>query len=69
VWLQLKHENILPFIGLDVRNQPVRVVAKWMENGDLAQYIAGESRRKFNPPHERDLLVSICYFVGYIDRE
>jgi hypothetical protein len=43
VWRQLRHANVLPFIGLskDVfpENPLPALVSPWMENGSLRDYI------------------------------
>jgi hypothetical protein len=42
VWQMLKHENVLPLLGItfDVgRNNPMGMVSPWVENGDLSSYL------------------------------
>lgn len=42
-WLDMKHPNILPFLGLKRRmpgaEAPLCMVSPWMENGELLQYL------------------------------
>jgi serine/threonine protein kinase len=43
VWRQLRHPNVLPFIGLDARTFPYNnlpaLLSPWMEHGTLREYI------------------------------
>ncbi|KDQ50032.1 hypothetical protein JAAARDRAFT_142566, partial [Jaapia argillacea MUCL 33604] len=40
VWRQLKHDNILPFLGVFVDGTSPCVVSPWLENGNLRAYVA-----------------------------
>jgi hypothetical protein len=43
VWRQLRHSNILPFIGLSksifLENTLPALVSPWMDNGSLRDYV------------------------------
>jgi serine/threonine protein kinase len=43
VWRQLRHRNVLPFIGLNTsifpENTIPSLISPWMENGSLRDYI------------------------------
>ncbi|KAG6890510.1 hypothetical protein C0995_007709 [Termitomyces sp. Mi166 len=39
LWGQLRHPNILPFYGIYRFNNGISLVAPWMENGDVCQYL------------------------------
>jgi hypothetical protein len=58
VWRQLRHTNILPFIGLNKDIFPEdplpALVSPWMENGSLRDYIKSP---KYNAASEVSLLV------------
>ena len=50
MWKRLKHQNIVPFIG--VTRDPLQFVSEWMPNGDLMEYLGK------NPGADRIGLVS-----------
>jgi hypothetical protein len=58
VWRQLKHPNILPFIGIDVETfrsvEALCVVSPWMHRGTVIQYIKTDA---YDPWSDRDGLV------------
>ena len=37
MWKRLRHQNIVPFIG--VTQDPLQFVSKWMPNGTLTDYL------------------------------
>ncbi|KAL0570533.1 Rho guanine nucleotide exchange factor [Marasmius crinis-equi] len=48
VWQQLKHPNLLPFVGmyyLDKTREQLCLVSPWMERGDLLQYLKETPRQ------------------------
>ncbi|KAL0572718.1 Rho guanine nucleotide exchange factor [Marasmius crinis-equi] len=48
VWQQLKHPNLLPFVGmyyLDKTREQLCLVSPWMERGDLMRYLKAKSRK------------------------
>ncbi|KAK7047941.1 Rho guanine nucleotide exchange factor [Paramarasmius palmivorus] len=51
VWRQLKHVNVLPFLGiyyLDNQNQRLCLVSPWMEKGNLVHYLKNKSSDDIN---------------------
>ncbi|KAJ8080063.1 Rho guanine nucleotide exchange factor [Marasmius tenuissimus] len=51
VWKQLKHPNILPFLGiyyLDDARQDICLISPWMERGNLVQYLKATPRKSVN---------------------
>ena len=50
MWKRLRHQNIVPFIG--VTQDPLQFVSEWMPNGDLMAYLGK------NPGANRIALVS-----------
>ncbi|KAF9552975.1 kinase-like protein [Agrocybe pediades] len=61
VWHQLRHPNILPFIGADLDLFPGRFcfVSPWMNNGDIMSYL------KKHPDHDR--FKAVCEIAEGID--
>ena len=55
MWKRLKHENIVPFIG--ITSTPFQLISKWMDGGHLREYIGK------HPGVSRLGLVSISCFV------
>ena len=51
MWKYLKHQNILPLIG--VSTSPIQLISKWMPGGNLSEYI-GE-----HPEADRVRLVGV----------
>ena len=37
MWKRLKHQNIVPFIG--VTQSPLQFISEWMPNGSLIDYL------------------------------
>ena len=54
MWKRLEHKNIVPFLG--VTTNPLQLISKWMDGGDLRKYIGK------HPDVNRLGLVSIPYF-------
>ncbi|KAK1218097.1 Rho guanine nucleotide exchange factor [Marasmius sp. AFHP31] len=51
VWKQLKHPNILPFLGiyyLDDARQDICLISPWMDRGNLVQYLKATPQRSVN---------------------
>ncbi|KAF8956954.1 kinase-like domain-containing protein, partial [Flammula alnicola] len=61
VWRQLKHTNILPFIGanLELFSPNFCFISPWLHNGDIILYL------KQHPDHDR--FTSICEIVEGIE--
>jgi len=38
-WKWLRHENILPFVGVMLAPSPISIVSERMENGDIMDFI------------------------------
>jgi serine/threonine protein kinase len=60
IWRQLKHPNVLPFIGLDsetfVTKNEISIVSPWMARGNLMDYIHSDT---YDAQLDRDRLVSV----------
>ena len=56
-WKWLRHENVLPFLGVTSMPQPFRMVSPWMENGNIMHFIKSDSGQN---PFD---LVSNCVFL------
>ncbi|KAG6830263.1 hypothetical protein H0H87_008653 [Tephrocybe sp. NHM501043] len=39
LWSQLRHPNLLPFYGIYRHHGRISLVAPWMENGDISEYL------------------------------
>ena len=37
VWKRLVHENIVPFLGVNL--DPLQLISEWVTGGDLSQYV------------------------------
>ncbi|KAK1236023.1 hypothetical protein PQX77_000737 [Marasmius sp. AFHP31] len=51
VWKQIKHPNVLPFLGiyyLDNTRKRICLVSPWMDRGDLVQYLKDTPRESVN---------------------
>ncbi|KAF9256325.1 kinase-like protein [Marasmius fiardii PR-910] len=45
VWRQMKHPNVLPFLGIyHLENQQICLISPWMEKGNLVQYVRSTPR-------------------------
>ena len=38
-WKWLRHDNVLPFLGVTSMPQPFRMVSPWMENGNIIAFL------------------------------
>ena len=56
-WKWLRHENILPFVGVSSIPPPFSMVSVWMENGNIMSFL------KKNPDQNPFSLVRILHFV------
>ena len=54
-WKWLRHENILPFVGVTSKPPPFSMVWGWMENGNIMSFI------RANPDQNRFNLVGTLY--------
>lgn len=61
-WSKLNHENIHKLLGVTVHQDRLGMVSRWMEHGNLQEYI------QKNPTVERYPLVCSCFgpYVGFI---
>ena len=39
MWKHLKHENILPLLGVTLSKYRFAMVSEWMENGNINEFI------------------------------
>ncbi|KAK1230468.1 Rho guanine nucleotide exchange factor [Marasmius sp. AFHP31] len=54
VWRQLKHPNLLPFIGvyyLDEAPNQLCLISPWMDHGDLTRYLKTAQKQNFDVDH------------------
>ncbi|KAF5385606.1 hypothetical protein D9757_006780 [Collybiopsis confluens] len=65
IWRQLKHPNILPFLGVDKTLFPpsFSIVSPWMDNGDLISYFRKSS---LHPSAKLDYIVQIAEGLVYL---
>ena len=56
-WKWLRHENILPFVGVSSIPPPFSMVSVWMENGNIMSFL------KKNPDQNPFSLVRILHSV------
>lgn len=64
VWGQLRHPNVVPFLGIYYLNEAreqVCLVSPWMKNGNLVNYL------KNKPSAPRPLFVSPSIFLNLLD--
>ncbi|KAG8771259.1 hypothetical protein FRC12_003723 [Ceratobasidium sp. 428] len=60
-WAKCHHDNVLELIGLTQHREKLAVVAPWMENGNLRQYLGK------NPDVDRlDLCLQITRGLVYL---
>jgi serine/threonine protein kinase len=52
-WKWLRHENILPFVGVSLKSPVLSIISERMENGNIMNFI------KVHPNHNRLCLVSV----------
>ncbi|KAF9256320.1 kinase-like protein, partial [Marasmius fiardii PR-910] len=66
VWRQLKHPNVLPFLGIYFleNNQQVCLISPWMEKGNLVQYVRLE-RSQGNIDHY-SLVYDVAIGLSYL---
>lgn len=58
-WSRLKHNNILPFIGVFIdAERNVFLVEPWSQNGDIAHYL-----RSIRPSADRVALVNMMIYL------
>jgi len=64
-WLDLKHPNVLPFLGVirpvERGPAPVFMVSPWMENGDLRQYL-----QRHPEPDKHGMALGIAKGLEYL---
>jgi len=56
-WKWLRHENILPFVGVTSVPTPFSMVSVWMENGDITSFM------KTSPDQNPFSLVGVSRFA------
>ena len=39
IWAELKHQNILPFLGFIIEGESPSLISEWMENGTALNYV------------------------------
>ena len=61
MWKKLRHQNIVPFLG--VMQNPLQLVSEWMPNGDLTEYLSK------NPGTNRIALVGPTCNHRYINAD
>lgn len=44
-WAWLRHENILPFIGITMQPYRFSIVSEWIPNGDITSFVAQSPNR------------------------
>jgi len=58
-WRSLRHPNVLPLLGVTMRERLFAMVSEWMVNGNINEYV--EARRDAN----RFELVGSYYYTGF----
>ena len=48
-WAWLRHENILPFVGITMQSDQFSVVSEWIPNGDIVSFVAQNPGRNLFP--------------------
>ncbi|KAJ6571609.1 kinase-like domain-containing protein [Mycena capillaripes] len=62
IWRQLSHPNLLPFFGMFYLDKRLCLVAPWMENGNIVQFIA-----KFPSEIDRiSLILDVAAGLNYL---
>jgi len=56
VWKQLSHRNVLPFLGVSLKQftPSFCIISPWMDNGHVVSFL------KRNPDHDRYAVVRNC---------
>ncbi|QRV99114.1 Tyrosine kinase catalytic domain protein [Ceratobasidium sp. AG-Ba] len=63
-WSRIKHQNIMPLVGLAQYHGQIAMLSPWMDNGTLLQYIAHD------PTVDRlELLIGVSEGVAYLHAE
>lgn len=62
-WARLRHENILPFIGVSTHPTRFSMVSEWMPHGDIMSFIAHNNNRNLFP-----LLIDVVVGLQYLHR-
>ena len=39
MWKHLKHQNILPLLGVNMGKSRFSMISEWMENGNINEYV------------------------------
>ena len=39
MWRHLKHQNIIPLLGVTVEKYQFAMVSEWMENGNINEFV------------------------------
>ena len=53
-WAWLRHENVLPFVGITMQPNQFSIVSEWIPNGDIMSFIAHNPNRNLFPLVSRD---------------
>lgn len=48
-WALLRHENVLPFVGIATKPNRFSIVSEWIPNGDAMSFIARNPNRNLYP--------------------
>lgn len=44
-WLELRHDNVVPFFDVNHRKEPLFIVSKYATNGELRKYLSNERNK------------------------
>jgi len=62
-WARLRHENILPFIGVSTQPTQFSIVSEWMPHGDIMSFVEDHPNRNLFP-----LLIDTVVGLQYLHR-
>lgn len=48
-WAWLRHENVLPFVGITMQSNQFSIVSEWIPNGDIVSFVAQNPGRNLFP--------------------
>lgn len=57
IWMALKHDNILPFLGFAIVGGIPSFVSGWMKNGTLREYLTADA--------DVDVAEMVRQYLGY----
>jgi len=58
MWKHLKHQNILPLLGVNMSKSRFAMISEWMENGNINEFIKKNQHRNRTELVSR-LLISV----------